>query len=273
MLMPNRIVAEYSRIEIDPLDVYVFDCAGLVVIRNVFPKSQIETCKAAINSFFPQRKPWKFSVLGMGEIFWDIMTNKIMLAMAEQLCGEQFRLDHAFSVTSDERIVNLHGGAASSYGSCFTKIDNSLYVGQLACGVPLTTQSSETGGMCYVPGSHRSIDCRTGSEIKKSLFKGNMSHEAIVTPTLNPGDLVIFSESLVHGDTGWKPANYSRLIVYYKFCPGFMTWRDPRDQEQFRKLARNDLERRLMEPPWSGKFLDSGYAMSLSNLRRDKTLL
>lgn len=254
------------------VEVYLFDCVGLTIIRNVIPSTQIEFAKQAIQKIYPGKKPWKFAVLSMGEIFWDIMNNKRLLSTVEQLCGDQFRLDHAFAVTSDEKIVNLHGGPASSFGSCFTRIDNSLYVGQLSCGIPLTSQNLSTGGMCYIPGSHRSLDARTGSKIKQELFKGNMDHESIIVPTLNPGDLILFSESLIHGDTGWKPQNYSRMIVYYKFCPGFMTWRDPREQEQYQHLARTDLEKRLLEPPWSGKFSDKNYTMDHANTRREKTI-
>jgi len=245
---------------------------GLIVIKNVFPKAQIENAKKAIDKIYPSKKPWKFSVLGMGEIFWDILSNEIMLGMAEQICGDQFRLDHAFSVTSDETIINLHGGPASSFGSCFAKLDNSLFVGQLSCGVPLAPQSPATGGMCYVPGSHRSIDLRNGREIKNELFKGNLDHDAIVVPTLDVGDLVVFTESLVHADVGWKPKNYSRMITYYKFSPGFMCWRDPREQEQYYHLARNNLEKKLLEPPWSGQYSDKNYAMDHNNNRKKKTL-
>ena len=272
MLKIKKKLIEGELPNLNPLDVYLFDCMGMVVIRNVFPKEQIEQAKESISKIYPNKKPWKFSVLNMGEIFWDILTNKTMLAMAEQICGEQFRLDHAFSVTSDEKIVNLHGGPASSYGSCFSKLDNSLYVGQLSCGIPLTSQSPATGGMCYIPGSHRSLDQRSGRDIKKELMNGNIITDALVVPVLNPGDLVIFTESLVHGDVGWKPTNYSRMITYYKFSPGFMCWRDPREQEQYRALARNDLEKKLLEPPWSGQFSDKNYAMDHNNTRKSKTI-
>jgi hypothetical protein len=255
-----------------PLDVYLFDCMGLVVLRNVFPASQIEAAKKAIDAVHPGIKPWKFPVLNLGEVFWDMMTNPTMLALVEQLCGDQFRMDHAFSVSSDAGLVNLHGGPSSSFGSCFTQVDNQLMTGQLSCGVSLAAQSPATGGMCYIPGSHRSLDMRTGSEVRKQLLNGRMDHECITIPTLNPGDLVVFSESLVHGDTGWNNPGYSRIITYYKFCPGFMTWRDPREQEQYVPLARTDLERRLVEPPWSGKFSDKNNKMDYNNTRREKTL-
>ena len=270
MLMLRKTIK--PRQGVDPLDVYLFDSTGFLVLRNAVPLAQVEAAQKAIRGVFPKKLPWKFSTLKMGEVFWDILTNPRLLGTAEQFCGEQFRLDHAFAVSSDEDIPNLHGGPSSSQGSCFTKLDNALYVGQLSVGVAITPQSPATGGMCYIPGSHRSLDHRSGKEVKWDLLKGDTNNEGVVVPTLNPGDMVFFSESLVHGDTGWKPKNYTRLILYYKFCPGFMAWRDPREQEQYRDLARNDLERRLVEPPWTGQFSDKDYKMDHNNTRRENTL-
>jgi hypothetical protein len=253
-------------------DVYVFDCMGLVVIRNAISLSVINHAKKIILEQYPNKpRPWKFATLGLGEVFWDILNNHLMLAIAEQLCGDQFRLDHAFAICSDANIINLHGGPNSSFGSCFSHIDNHLIVGQLACGFPLTAQSPATGGMCYIPGSHKSLDHRSGGEIRKELLQGNLDQECVVVPSLNPGDLVVFSESLVHGDIGWKPPE-SRITLYYKFAPGFMTWRDARDQEQYMSLARTPLEKRLLEPPWSGNFSDKEVKMDYANQRKGKTL-
>lgn len=258
---------------IDPLDIYLFDSQGLCVIKNAIPLEQIDSAKKAIQKKFPNKKPWKFGVLGLGDVFWDIMVNPKILAIAEYLCGEQFRLDHAFSVTSDAEIVNLHGGPCSSYGSCFANVDGQLLVGQLSCGIPLVEQNSKTGGVCYIPGTHKSIDTRCGRTIRKELYHGNMYHNSIQIPDLALGDLVVFSESVVHGDCGWFDKNDTRIIVYYKFCPGFMTWRDPREQEKYVAMAKTDLQRRLLEPPWSGKFKeDDNFVMDIINQRRVKVI-
>lgn len=99
MLLTKKRTAPAARTEVNPLDVYLFDCSGLVVVRNVFPASQIEAAKQAITKVYPNKKPWKFSVLSMGEIFWDIMTNKTLLGMAEQFCGQfsdkNYAMDHS----------------------------------------------------------------------------------------------------------------------------------------------------------------------------------
>lgn len=259
-----------KRAEVDPLALYLFDCTGVAIIRNVLSPDIVEQAKKSLATH--QEKRWKFPILDVNEIFWDIMTNAKMLAMVEQICGEYFRLDHAFGVTSEDVVINLHGGPNCSLGSCFSQVDNSVLVSQLSCGFALTPQSSTTKGMCYIPGSHKALDGRDGSTIRKELLHGDLNHESVIVPTLNPGDLIMFPESLIHGDNGWKPKDYHRLTIYYKFCPGFISWRNPNEQERYRPLARTELEKRLLEPPWSGSFSDDKGALDRSNKRRGKTI-
>lgn len=256
---------------VNPLDVYLFDSVGLIVVKNVLSEEMVASAKEALQQKY-KVKPWKFPVLDVNGVFWDMMTNPVMLGLVEQFCGEHFRLDHAFGVSSENIVVNLHGGPNCSLGSCFSQVDNGTMVSQLSCGFPLSPQSPETKGMCFIPGSHKSKDGRDGRAVKKDLLQDNLDHPALVVPDLTPGDLVIFSESLIHGDNGWRPRDYHRLIVYYKFSPGHVCWRDPREQERYKKFARNDLERRLIEPPWSGSFSDIDQ-LDKNNTRRGKTLL
>lgn len=259
--------------EVNPTDLYVFDSIGLLVVRNVLSSEAVETAKDSLaNAHNGQKKPWKFPVLDAGEIFWDMMVNPTMLCLVSNVCGEFFRMDHAFGVTSENLVVNLHGGPNCSSGSCFSSVDNGTLVSQLSAGFALYPQSPSTGGLCYIPGSHKSKDTRDGRTVKKELLNGNLNHDCIVVPTINAGDLVMFSESLIHGDSGWSPTDYHRTMIYYKFCPGFICWRDPKEQDRYLPLARTALERRLLERPWSGSFSDLNNTLDMSNKRREKTL-
>jgi hypothetical protein len=262
------------RKDLKPIDLYSFDCMGYCIVRNAVPAELLTEITSLINQTFPLKKVWKFPVLHLGHAFWDLMTLPVLTTLAQELCGEEFRLDHAFGVSSDEGVVNLHGGPNCSQRTCFAQwVGNTkILVGQLSAGFVLTHQSPETGGVCFVPGSHKCFDQRDGRTVKREVFDNHFDHDCIVVPTLNPGDLIVFSESLIHGDTGWKRQDYCRLTVYYKFCPGFMAWRDPAQQEQYRHLARNELERKLLEPPWSGRFGDSNNQLDRNNIRREKTV-
>jgi hypothetical protein len=255
------------------LERYVFDTSGVLIRRGAIPSEEIER---AVGLLEPILKPrvWKFPLLGRGEIFWDWLVRDELLRPAVEMCGPHARLDHAFGVCSTPQsgsVPQLHGGPDSSQLSCFYHdVGREVrVVGQLSAGVVLTGQSPRTGGFCYLPGSHHAARRIEGRDVYVRLLGHNLAHECLTVPTLDPGDLVFFSESLVHGDTGVRESNWKRLVAYYKFCPGWMCWRDPAQQEQYRPLARSRLARRLLEPPWTGRFDDSTDVMSPSNTRRE----
>jgi hypothetical protein len=178
---------------------YVFDCQGFAIIRNLIPLSVVERAISAINTAFPNKMTWKFPVLHLDRVFWEIMTTPLILKCAEHLCGSEFRLDHAFTVTSDNGVPNLHGGPNCSQRSCFAQwVGNTdILVGQLSVGVALTPQSAQTGGVSYIPGSHKAFDQRDGRTIKEQIMDNHFNHEFLVTPSLNPGDVVVFTVILV----------------------------------------------------------------------------
>ena len=179
-------------------------------------------------------------------------------------------------MTSNGAFAQLHGGPQSSQHSCYyLQLPHGKrrgIVGQMNFGYCLEPQNSKTGGFVYVPGSHKSADSRAGNEVLSEVYKGNFTDPSLLVPELNPGDLLVFTEALIHGDTGWQASNDSyRMQIYYKMTPGFMCWRDPHQQEIYHHYAANDLERRLIEPPWTGRYSETSMSMGYANERRDKT--
>ena len=65
--------------------------------------------------------------------------------------------------------------------------------------------------------SHKTNDARDGLTVLHEVYKSNFNHHSIVVPTLNPGDMIMFTEAMVHGDTGWRnPVKGSyRMQVYF----------------------------------------------------------
>lgn len=262
----------------NPVHAYSFECTGVAIIPNALTYTQVEEAKWLIRQNWPEGAPWKFPVLHLGGIFWDMMTHPHLLNLCNQFAGEHFRMDHAFGLTSNGAIPQLHGGPQSSQYSCFylplSFGDRKGLAGQLNFGFCLEGQSPETGGFCYVPGSHKVVDSRAGREVLTEVYGGKFDHHSITVPTLIPGDMIVFTEALIHGDTGWrkKSPGSCRMQVYYKMTPGFMCWRDPAQNEHLLKYARTDLERRLMAPPWTGRYSETAVSMGTDNSRREPTV-
>lgn len=256
---------------------YSYECTGFARIPNALTPDQVETAKTLIRHNWPNGIPWKFPVLHLGRVFWEMMTHSQLLPLAHEYAGEHFRVDHAFGLSSNGAIPQLHGGPQSSQYSCFyIPLNNGQRkgIGRLNFGFCLEGQTPETGGFCYVPGSHKTHDPRGGLEILQQVYNGNFDHHSIVVPTLTPGDMIMFTEAMVHGDTGWRnptPGSY-RMQVYFMLAPGFACWRDPRENEHLLQYAQTDLERRMMDGPWSGRFSETFTSMGVTNERRRPTI-
>jgi len=255
---------------------YSFESTGVSVIKGAIDDNTVEQARKLIADNWPHKgPPWKFPLLHLGRVFWEMMTHPLVLDLAGKFAGDYFRMDHAFGVHGRGAVKQLHGGPQSSQHSCFyvpASLDGrSGLFAQLNFGFTLYGQSPSTGGFCYVPGSHKSVDPRAGQQLLNEVYKGDMSHPSIVVPTLEPGDLMLFSEGLVHGDTLWRGKGQSRLQIYYRITPGWMCWRDPAQTASYLEYAKTDLERRMIEPPWTGRYTEDAKSMGIDNTRRPPT--
>jgi hypothetical protein len=257
---------------IDPLNFYSFDSTGVAIIRGAIDPLKVQEAVTLLQKNWPKGTPWKFPVLHLGRVFWEFMTHPDLLRLSEQFAGEHFRMDHAFGVSSNGATAQLHGGPQSSQYSCFYQTlpsgDRIGLAGQLNFGFALNGQTPETGGFCYIPGSHKSADPRAGKEVLAEVYNNKFDHHSIVVPVLKPGDMLLFTEGLIHGDTGWRAKGSQRTQIYYKMTPGFMCWRDPAQSEHLKQYAKTPLERRLIEPPWTGRYSEDEVSMGFNNERR-----
>ena len=255
---------------------YSFETTGVSVVKNAITPEQVEQAKKAIQDNWPKGPTWKFPVLHLDRVFWQMMTHPKLVKLSRLFAGDHFRMDHAFGVAGKGTIKQLHGGPQSSQHSCFympiSQGKRTGICGQLNFGFTLHGQSPKTGGFCYIPGSHKSVEPRAGAEILKEVYKGNMHHHSIVVPTLEPGDLLLFTEGLVHGDTIWEGKGEPRMQIYYKITPGWMCWRDPKQNEKYLQYAENDLERRMLAAPWTGRYSENDKSMGFNNERRSPTV-
>lgn len=256
---------------------YSFDATGVAVIRQAIDEADLDEALQLIRGNWQGYPIWKFPVLHLGRVFWRFMTHPFLLELSDAFLGEHFRMDHAFGVSGKGAPAQMHGGPQSSQYSCFyLPLPNSQrkgIAGQLNFGFVLQGQSPSTGGFCYIPGSHKVVDPRPGAQVLRQIYKNNFNHHSVVVPTLSPGDIILFTEGLVHGDTKWKSsADEVRLSIYYKMTTGWMCWRDPAENSKYLKYAETELEKNLLEPPWTGRYSEDNHSMGFDNDRRKPTV-
>lgn len=260
-----------------PVDIYSFECTGVAIIRDAISQGTVRRVRECIDKHWPNGVPWKFPILHLDRVFWELMTHPDVLKMSAEFAGDHFRLDHAFGLTSNGAIPQLHGGPQSSQMSCFYQQlghgPKKSLVGQLNFGFCIYGQDSTTGGFCYVPGSHKVNDSRDGRTVLTEIYQNSFNHPSIIVPRLHAGDLLVFTEALIHGDSGWShPNGFPRRQIYYKITPGFMCWRDPAENQKYEQFAQTPLERNMIRPPWTGRYSETETSMGFNNTRRDATI-
>lgn len=237
---------------------YTLDSLGLVVARDIIPKSKLKELNRLIDAHINKRSPGKFTIMDIDDVFLELMAMPWVVSICKKIIGPNFRFDHAFGLQQPGEGValNLHGGPLTSQG-CNYYVSNSgtIRCGRVSVSIPLTRQDPEIGGFAYIPGSHKSSFLLTGNEIFKDLLNDDFDHDCITIPVLNPGDICLFVDGLVHGTAFWKSNSYRRAL-YYMYSPGFVAWR-PHDQiKKYLDRATTETQKKLLSPPYVAEFED-----------------
>lgn len=216
-------------------DLYFFDCFGVLIAKNIFPKDQVELANKIFDDHPKNNKDGKFKYLDIFEshrVFLDFFTNETLQKVASMCLGKNFRLDHGFLVEQDSHTDpsnHLHGksfgkdaihfyltqGTESIQNTCWTR------TGQISAGIVLKGQRSQTGGFGYIKGSHKSSYFVKGHDLKLSFLGGNDFEKYVTIPNLDPGDLILFPENLIHGQSKMQNTKNARRMVYGMLFPSY----------------------------------------------------
>lgn len=232
------------------LEKYTFETNGVVVKRGLFNAVEIEKLKTQI-SIENNEKGLYFEQVP--DFAMEFMTHPWIMDCCAHLLGPWFRFDHELMVQQTIKSeAYLHGGQYGSHGTCFHhSVERSSWNGQLTVGLAMTFQSLSTGGFAYVPGSQSYAGAGQFAFNRQVQWNEMLNNNHLChTPTLNVGDVYVFSESLAHGQKQWLVDEESRKTLYIKFVPGYMAWQNPAMNEGYKKLAKTPQQISLFEPPY-----------------------
>lgn len=266
---------------------YTVDTVGLYVYKNFLTAEEVNHCNNVIDAWLMKSEvsPSKFPFFMLDYIFADIMSRRWIVEACRRTVGPWYRLDHCVGIQQPGKIKsaktgnwvdqgydlgNIHGGNYQSQGSCFYHSWPTMaWSGHMTFGISLIGQSGDDGGFCYIPGSQKQASMEGGSALFKTCLKSNYDHQSVVVPKLEPGDAVFFPENMNHGMKPLKRGK-KRRAIYYKFVPGYLAWRPYDEVAEYQKMARTDLQRRILRPPYVAKIEDSTPNMS-DNFYRETT--
>mgnify|MGYP006096940865 FL=1 len=228
-------------------EIYEFDLNGYIVYRNLIDGDEVKRLNSIVDSNVAAETGQHFPFMTWDPVFMELMAHPRTLSIMRTMIGDWLRLDHAYGIqlqNDSELRENLHGGLRADHGEhqyqwAYNKMWNGLIVVMYA----LQDVNPGDGGFICVPGSHKAAI---------NSYKPDVDSHLVVNPSLQAGDMLIFTEALVHGTRKWVSRDRRRSLLY-KYSPGYSTWRPAEDLEPLRPLTTTDLQRDLLRPPYVGK--------------------
>jgi Phytanoyl-CoA dioxygenase (PhyH) len=227
---------------------YAFDVQGFLVRRAALEPAEVSALNKAVDAL---RTPppgdtiqtQRFSGhLPSSPAFVALLDHPAVFDVLTELCGPTLRLDHSYGIVMAPGTsgLDLHGGGTPFDPAQFYVVND----GRISCGLvavqwALVDHRPGDGGFTCVPGSHKA-SFRLPNPVPPALG---------VEVPLAAGDVVLFTEALVHGTLPWR-APYERRTLLYKYSPGNSSW--GKDEALPRRLAPmlSDRQRLLFEPPY-----------------------
>lgn len=228
-------------------ELYEFDLNGFIVFRSVLPLDLVRRLNTRIDADLAGEFPRSIRFMDKDPMFMDLMELPFTLHKLRTLLGDWFRFDHAYGLqmrTDTEVVENLHGGARTDQGEHqYQWHGGKVWNGLVVVMYALEEVRSGDGGLVCVPGSHKAQDAGYIPPLYSPL---------VVNPAMKPGDMLIFTEALVHGTRKWVSPHQRRSLLY-KYSPGYSTWRPYEELAPLLPLARTDMQRDLLRPPFVGQ--------------------
>ena len=151
------------------------------------------------------------------------MDDDRLLPYLVELVGSRLRIDHDYCIFMRRGAGsnNLHGGPWRYESDHWYRYhDGEMRNGLTVATWNLTDVGPGDGGFACVPGSHKSNFLQ---HMPRDVARFERREDWVVQPTMAAGDVLIFTEALIHGTTAWT-ADHERRTLLYKYSPPHSTW-------------------------------------------------
>lgn len=244
-----------------PEERFLFDLHGYLILRQVLSSAEV----AALNKLADRRRPPLSAAVKYDRIFrasaWGsqyhaLIDHPTVVPYLVELVGPHFRLDHDFLIYTTKGGVGqaLHGGDGSDErpDHWYRFRDGVMRNGLTVVTFCLSSAREGDGGFCCVPGSHKS---NFAALIPDDVRTHDRQPHYVVQPAVDAGDVIIFTEALIHGTAPWVPRHERRALLY-KFSPGHSAWMDEYyNADEYVGITAQ--QRRILAPPSVGDRLPS----------------
>jgi len=245
---------------------FLVDLQGYLVIKNVLTPEEVAELNAIMDEQFPAPPDYRGGrrsvsrVSKWGKPYQALIDHPNLLSYLVELMGPKFRLDHDYCILmkrSEDEDANhgggLHGGEVDRAPDHWYKYRDGLIRNGLSVfSFCLSDVGAGDGGFSCIPGSHKSNFYQF---IPREVRSFERPAHYVAQPAAEAGDVIFFTEALVHGTKPWI-ADHERRSILYKYSPGHSAWnQNYYDLEEFEGLT--DQQKRILAPPSVGRRPDS----------------
>lgn len=229
-----------------------FDLQGYLVIKNVLTESECRELSDLADEAWPRQDedgPFRRTgyVSQWHQRFLDLADHPNLLPYLIELVGSRLRLDHDYCIfmQKDDTRNRLHGGPRLFESDhWYHYADGVMRNGLTVATYALTDAGLGDGGFACIPGSHKSNFLRY---MPKDVALFERDADYVHQPELLTGDVLVFTEALIHGTAAWT-ADHERRTLLYKYSPPHSRW-TVRDYDLANYPDATEQQHRLLAPP------------------------
>ena len=243
-----------------PEEKFLFDLEGYLVVKNVLTQAEVDELNALADEVFPGeydesglRRTARVS--RWGPATQALIDHHKLLPYFDGLLGPHFRIDHDYCIFMRKggKGGRLHGGPRMQLRSGLPG-DHwyECYNGLIRNGLTVFTYclshvQGGDGGFACIPGTHKTNFL---SNIPGDVRSHERRAHYVAQPEAQAGDVIIFTEALVHGTMPWT-ADHERRSLLYKYSPGHSSWSGGYyDPDVYQDVS--EQQRRIMASPSIG---------------------
>lgn len=258
---------------LNPRQLYEFDLNGYVIIKDFIDSDTCSRINTIVDSVISKRREvyHKFSVIDLHPVLYNLMAHSRTMEICQYMLGDWFRFDHAYGLQADHTTQtgqDLHGGPKANQGSFrYQWFGDRPHCGLLVFSYIMKPVLRGDGGLVMVPGSHKQNIAIEGRQVYHDFLGSTHNAPWVQQPEVNTGDLLLFTEAVVHGTAKWKPADRMRRNLYYKYTPGHLCWRNYDEIKKYADIAVTDLQKDLLRPPFVAGYDEVSGKMGNNNWR------
>jgi ectoine hydroxylase-related dioxygenase (phytanoyl-CoA dioxygenase family) len=164
-----------------------------------------------------------------------------------ELIGPRLRVDHDYCIFMQPGASgqDIHGGPMRYESDHWYHYqDGVIRNGLMVATWVLNDALPGDGGFVCIPGSHKTNFIQS---VPTEVLKQTRRPDYVVQPELRAGDVLIFTEALIHGTAEWRGKQERRALLY-KYSPPHSSWaKVPYDINDYPDAT--DQQKRLMAPP------------------------